>query len=137
MVDQFEELLTHTPPVERVRFARLLQPALTGPVRVVATLRPEFLAPLLLDPRLAAFPTRLYDLRPLRRPALRAVIEKSAELAGLAVADGLVDRLIDDTDTGEALPLLAFTLAQLAMESPAAAGCRIPGTTSSAVSKVP
>ena len=114
MVDQFEELLTQTAPADRARFAELLRSALTGPVRVVATLRPEFLDQLLVDPELAALPTRTYTLRPLRRETLRAVIEKPAQLAGIDVDDSLVDRLVDDTDSGEALPLLAFTLAQLA-----------------------
>ncbi len=114
VVDQFEELLTQTASTDRARFTELLRPALTGPVRVVATLRPEFLDQLLVDPELAALPTRTYTLRPLRREALRAVIEKPAQLAGIEVDDGLVDRLVDDTASGEALPLLAFTLAQLA-----------------------
>ncbi|MGH3837275.1 MAG: TIR domain-containing protein [Pseudonocardiaceae bacterium] len=114
VVDQFEELLTQTAPADRARFTELLRPALTGPVRVVATLRPEFLDQLLVDPDLAALPTRTYTLRPLRREALRAVIERPARLAGIDVDDALVARLVDDTDTGEALPLLAFTLAQLA-----------------------
>ena len=114
VVDQFEELFTQASPAARARFAELLRPALTGPVRIVATLRPEFLDPLLLDPDLAAIPARPYPLRPLRREALRAVIEQPAQLAGIEVDDGLVDRLVEDTDTGEALPLLAFTLAQLA-----------------------
>jgi len=43
VVDQFEELLTQTPPKQRAQFARLLHPALSAPVQVVATLRPEFL----------------------------------------------------------------------------------------------
>ncbi|HSL06708.1 MAG TPA: toll/interleukin-1 receptor domain-containing protein, partial [Pseudonocardiaceae bacterium] len=42
VVDQFEELLTQTPPGHRAHFAQLLHPALAGPVQVVATLRPEF-----------------------------------------------------------------------------------------------
>jgi len=112
-VDQFEELLTQAPPAARTRFAGLLRPALTGPVRVVATLRPEFLDPLLLDPDLGVLPTRPYPLRPLRREALWAVIEQPARLAGIEVDEGLIERLVEDTDTGEALPLLAFTLAQL------------------------
>ncbi|MGH4019303.1 MAG: TIR domain-containing protein [Pseudonocardiaceae bacterium] len=113
VVDQFEELLTQTTPADRARFAELLRPAMTGPVRVVATLRPEFLDALLLDPGLAALPTRTYTLRPLSREALRLVIDGPARLAGLDVDEHLVARLVDDTDTGEALPLLAFTLAQL------------------------
>jgi len=114
VVDQFEELLTQTNPEERARFARLLRPALTGPVQLVATLRPEFLDQLLLNPELAGLPTSTYTLRPLRREGLRTVIEKPAKLAGIELEAGLVDQLVDDTDGGEALPLLAFTLAELA-----------------------
>jgi WD40 repeat protein len=114
VVDQFEELLTQTAPIERARFAELLGPALDGPVQLVATLRSEFLDQLLADPGLATLPTQVYPLRPLRREALRSVIEKPARLAGIDVDDSLVDRLVNDTDSGEALPLLAFTLAQLA-----------------------
>jgi hypothetical protein len=114
VVDQFEELLTQTPPGQRARFAQLLRPALDGPVQVVATLRPEFLDQLLVDAELAVLPTRTDTLRPLRREALRAVIEGPAQLAGIAVAEDFVARLVADTDSGEALPLLAFTLAKLA-----------------------
>ncbi|MGH3831143.1 MAG: TIR domain-containing protein, partial [Pseudonocardiaceae bacterium] len=114
VVDQFEELLTQATPAARARFARLLLPALGGPVQVVATLRPEFLDPLLVDADLAVLPTRPYPLRPLRRDALPAVIQGPARLAGLGVDEDLVARLVGDTDSGEALPLLAFTLAQLA-----------------------
>jgi energy-coupling factor transporter ATP-binding protein EcfA2 len=114
VVDQFEELLTQTGPEDRARFADLLRPALTGPVRVVGTLRPEFLDQLLSDSALATLPTDIYPLRPLHRDALRGVIEKPAELAGIAVDEHLVAQLVEDTDSGNALPLLAFTLAQLA-----------------------
>jgi WD40 repeat protein len=114
VVDQWEELLTQTGPADRVRFAQLLRPALSGPVQVVATLRPEFLAQLLVDSDLAVLPTRTYILQPLHHEALRAVIEEPARVAGIDVADDLVARLVADTDSGEALPLLAFTLAQLA-----------------------
>ena len=114
VVDQFEELLTQAAPAERARFAGLLGPALAGPVQVVGTLRPEFLDQLLADPDLAGLPTRVHTLRPLRREALRAVIEGPARLAGIEVDEDLVARLVADTDSGEALPLLAYTLAQLA-----------------------
>ncbi|MGH3810845.1 MAG: TIR domain-containing protein [Pseudonocardiaceae bacterium] len=114
VVDQFEELLTQTAPGERARFAELLCPALAGPVQLIGTLRPEFLDQLLGDPHLAVLPTQVYPLRPLRREALRDVIEGPARLAGIGVDASLVVRLVEDTDSGEALPLLAFTLAQLA-----------------------
>ncbi len=114
VVDQFEELLTQAGPAQRAHFARLLHPALSGPVQVVATLRPEFLDQLLLDADLAVVPTHPFVLRPLHREALRVVIEGPARLAGIGVDEDLVARLVTDTDTGESLPLLAFTLAQLA-----------------------
>ena len=83
-------------------------------MQVVGTLRPEFLDQLLADPDLAGLPTRVHTVRPLRREALRAVIEGPARLAGIGVDEDLVARLVTDTDSGEALPLLAYTLAQLA-----------------------
>ena len=114
VIDQFEELLTQTPPEHLALFAALLRTALGGLVDVVATLRPEFLDRLLLDPDLGSLPVRTHVLRPLRRETLRTVVEGPARLAGIEVSDDLVARLVEDTDSGEALPLLAFTLARLA-----------------------
>ncbi|MGH3874897.1 MAG: TIR domain-containing protein, partial [Pseudonocardiaceae bacterium] len=114
VVDELEELLTQAAPGQRARFIELLRPALAGPVQLVATLRPEFLDQVLSDPDLATLPTRTFTLRPLRREALRTIIERPARLAGIDVDEHLVARLVDDTDSGEALPLLAFTLAVLA-----------------------
>ncbi|MGH3900456.1 MAG: TIR domain-containing protein [Pseudonocardiaceae bacterium] len=114
VVDQFEELLTQSEPLERARFAELLRPALGGPVQVVATLRPEFLDQLLNDSALAALTRTIYPLRPLHREVLHTVIQGPAKLAGITIDDELVARLVADTGSGEALPLLAFTLNQLA-----------------------
>lgn len=114
VVDQFEELVTRTAAGRRASFARVLAEAMAGPVSVVATLRPEFLAQVQSDPQLAEVPVRLVELRPLDRHALATVIEQPARLAGIGIEPGLVDRLVADTGTGEALPLLAFTLEQLA-----------------------
>jgi energy-coupling factor transporter ATP-binding protein EcfA2 len=113
VMDQFEEVLTQAPAAARSQFAQLLRSALGGPVQVVATLRPEFLDQLLGDAALEGLPTRLYPLRPLGRDALRAVIEGPCRLAGIRVDEELVARMVADTDSGDALPLLAFTLAQL------------------------
>ena len=114
VVDQFEELLTLTTPEVRERFADLLRTALTTPLQVVATLRADFLGPLLGNGELADLPARSFMLRPLARSALPGVIEGPARLAGIGVDDELVSRLVADTGAGDALPLLAFTLAQLA-----------------------
>ncbi|WP_167768744.1 TIR domain-containing protein [Nocardia sp. CS682] len=114
VIDQFEELLRRTAWRERAEFVDLLLPAIGGPVQVLATLRPEFLEPLGADVALSRIPTRTHPVLPLRNEALRAVIEGPARVAGLTIEDGLVEALLADTGTGDALPLLAFTLEQLA-----------------------
>ena len=116
VVDQFEELLTMSSAQERDHFGRLLRPALAGPAQVVGTLRPEFLGQLLATPELSDLAADTFALRPLRQDALSAVIEEPARVAGITVDPELVERLVKDTDTGEALPLLAFALAQLAVD---------------------
>jgi WD40 repeat protein len=114
VVDQFEELLTLAPSSTRAQFVGLLREALAGSVQVVGTIRPEFLGQILASPQLEDLPTRTFPLRPLRREALATVIEGPARLADIGVDPELVGRLVQDTGGGEALPLLAFTLAQLA-----------------------
>lgn len=114
VIDQFEELLTQTEPAERAEFVATLEPALGGPVQVLATLRPEFLDPLSKDVDLSKLARRIHEVRPLESEALREVIEEPAKVAGLKFEDGLVTELVTDTGSGDALPLLAFTLEQLA-----------------------
>lgn len=107
VVDQFEEV-----DPRAGRFSDVLRSTADSPVRVVATLRSEFIDDLLQDLDVAvADPV---PVRPLGRAALRQVIEEPARAAGIAVSEELIARLIDDTGDGEALPLLAFTLAELA-----------------------
>jgi energy-coupling factor transporter ATP-binding protein EcfA2 len=114
-IDQAEELFTRTPPSARHRFAQLLGEAVAGPVQVLAALRSEFLADRhLLYPQLAGVRMETYLLDPLDREMLRDVIEQPARVARLRLEDGLAATLVADTGSGEALPLLAFTLRQLA-----------------------
>jgi conflict system STAND superfamily ATPase len=115
VIDQFEELLTRSAAAERARLAKLLQPAILGPVQVVATIRSEFLDTLLADPDLAQLPIDTVTLRPLDTAILPRVIEGPARLAGPKVDPELVARMVADTTSGDALPLLAFTLEQLAV----------------------
>ena len=69
---------------------------------------------MLVSPALAGLATRTFTLRPLTRAALSVVIDGPARLVGIEVEQELVARLVADTEGGEALPLLAYTLAQLA-----------------------
>ena len=113
-IDQAEELFTRTTPAARQRFAQLLRDAVAGPVRVVAAMRSEFLDDLRDLSALAGVPIEAYMLGPLNREMLRDVIEYPARVARLHLENDLAAQLVADTDSGEALPLLAFTLRQLA-----------------------
>ncbi|MGH3935713.1 MAG: TIR domain-containing protein, partial [Pseudonocardiaceae bacterium] len=119
MIDQAEELFTRTTPAAVARFAQLLRDAVAGPVQVVAAMRSEFLDDLRRLPELAGMPIEAYVLAPLDREMLRDVIEGPAKVARLRLDGGLAAALVADTGSGEALPLLAFTLRQLTDDLPA------------------
>jgi WD40 repeat protein/energy-coupling factor transporter ATP-binding protein EcfA2 len=114
VIDQAEELLTLTGARERAAFLRLLHDALEQDpsLWVMATLRSEFLTGFLQ----AGFTDLFHQpvvIGTLDRIALVEVIEKPAAQAGLQFAPGLVQRIVDDTGGGDALPLLAYTLQTL------------------------
>ncbi len=77
-------------------------------------MRSEFLDDLGDLPALAKVPIEAHVLAPLDREMLRDVIEGPAKVARLRLENGLAAALVADTASGEALPLLAFTLRQLA-----------------------
>ena len=119
LLDQAEELFTRTTPAGRQQFVELLRDAIAGPVQVVAAIRSEFLDDLRALPGLAGTRIETYVLAPLDREMLRDVIKQPAKVARLRLDDGLAAALVADTGSGEALPLLAFTLHQLADGLPA------------------
>jgi WD40 repeat protein/energy-coupling factor transporter ATP-binding protein EcfA2 len=118
VIDQCEEILTRSSATGRAQLAEMLRPAVAGPVQVVMTIRSEFLDSWLVDPHLAQLPLHSVPLRPLDTAILPLVIEGPARLAGLGVDPELVSRMVADTASGDALPLLAFTLEQLALDLP-------------------
>ncbi|MBV9143072.1 MAG: TIR domain-containing protein [Pseudonocardiales bacterium] len=119
VVDQAEELVTRTTPTAQQQFTQLLREAVAGAVRVVVAMRSEFLDDLRNLPTLAGVPIEASVLAPLEREALREVVEQPAQVARLRLDPGLATRLVADTGGGEALPLLAFILHQLAEGLPA------------------
>ncbi len=82
-------------------------------------MRSEFLDDLCKLLALTGRRIEAHVLAPLDRETLRDVIEQPAKVARLRLDDGLAVALVADTDSGEALPLLAFTLRQLADGLPA------------------
>src|SRR5262249_60547923 len=78
VVDQAEELLTRTPEVLRRRFATLLLEATGGPVRVVATVRSEFLDPLAALAAETGLPVGSFVLPPMAREMMPVVLTRPA-----------------------------------------------------------
>jgi WD40 repeat protein len=116
VVDQAEELRTRCTEVDRTRFMALLRGALGpgSPLWVVATLRAEFIGPFASEEPTAALVAEPMVVGPLGRGRLPTVIERPGVRAGVEFEPGLVDRMVLETEGGDALPLLAYTLQQLA-----------------------
>jgi energy-coupling factor transporter ATP-binding protein EcfA2 len=115
VIDQAEELLTRTGAGEQQAFLQLLGGALheDSPVWAVATVRSEFLS---RAPDRAGLAEAVDDplvIEPLSRSRLAEVIARPAQRAGLDFAPGLVERMVEDTAGGDALPLLGYTLHEL------------------------
>jgi formylglycine-generating enzyme required for sulfatase activity len=117
-LDQLEELDTLADRHEAERTAALLASLAerTPGVRILATARGDYLAPLAALPGLGPLIERsLCIIRPLQAEAIRDVIVAPARAHGVRFeSDALVERLVTAaTRTGSALPLLQFALAQL------------------------
>ena len=121
-IDQVEELLEihvdHDQSTPRQQFIRCLRDvgeskALAGRVVVIGTLRSDFLD-IFQDARhFLNVRSRKQILTSLTHTNFREVIERPAKMAGVDLEDKLVEAMIADTATGDALPLLAFTLREL------------------------
>ena len=122
-IDQFEELLgrgderEEAKPTEADDFLSILAELLKlegSRVLILATLRSDFLGSLQLHPsRLNSLVGDPILLGPMDVDGFRQVIEGPARRVGLRLETGLSDRLVRDTPSGDALPLLAFTLREL------------------------
>jgi len=115
VIDQAEELVTRSGPRTQEQFLALLRGALRddSPMWTIATLRAEFLSS---APDRAGLAEAIDDpllIEPLSRARLPEIIQRPAQRAGLDFAPGLVQRMVEDTTGGDALPLLAWTLQQL------------------------
>ncbi|MFF8563656.1 trypsin-like peptidase domain-containing protein [Streptomyces albidoflavus] len=113
VVDQFEELLSLGPAVVD-DFADLLTgDALPDSVRVLMTLRADFLEPVLAHPRLGpAAGEHLYALAPPDPARLREMVTAPVDaVPGVSYEPQLAERIIADTGPGPGeLPLLGLTL---------------------------
>ena len=116
VVDQFEELLGHPDDHPGSRFLALLRAAAEGPhapVLVLGTMRSDFLGLFQKSPALLDLRYESLSLGPMAPEDVVQAVEKPAELAAVDLESGLVRAMVDDAETDDALPLLAFTLREL------------------------
>ena len=115
LVDQMEELFTQTEDAqEGEAFLNALCAAgddATGPVRVMLTLRDDFLGHLAHATPVAG--TILQDVVVLKRPSpdsLAEVLLKPLEMVGFSYEEpSMVDSMLESVERGGGLPLLQFT----------------------------
>ena len=114
VIDQFEELLGREQSGAEVgQFLALLRASLDNNLSglsILCTMRSDFLGAFQHHPALQGVDFESLSLGPMRLDGIRRVIERPARLAAIEIEDGLVDRLLADTETPDALPLLSFTL---------------------------
>ncbi|MFH9355134.1 trypsin-like peptidase domain-containing protein [Kitasatospora sp. NPDC017646] len=113
VVDQFEELLARGPAAVDEFATVLFTDALPNTVRVLTTLRADFLEAALAHPRLGpVISRRVYALGPMSREQLHEVVTAPVDaIAGVRYAPNLAERLLEDTGSEPgALPLLGFAL---------------------------
>ncbi|MEU5365662.1 trypsin-like peptidase domain-containing protein [Streptomyces sp. NPDC005925] len=117
VIDQFEELLAHEAEAVDELAGILFDESLPETVRVLTTLRADFLGAVLAHPRFGhAFDGRqVYALGPMHTDQLREVVTLPVDaVPGVRYEPHLVDRILADTGAAPgALPLLSFALDQL------------------------
>jgi WD40 repeat protein len=115
-IDQFEELLSRPPEHSSTMFIAFLHTLLSSAqesVIVLATMRSDFLDVLQRTRPIGSLEAERIVLSPLSIEGLTQAIEQPAELAGIDLGRGLVQAILNEANTGDALPLVAFTLRQL------------------------
>ncbi|MFQ3556669.1 WD40 repeat domain-containing protein [Streptomyces gramineus] len=114
VIDQFEELVTLAGEREQAQFLEALHACLRQEpaVRVLATCRVDLLGRLLATDH-AQFLQHPVVIGTLSRAQLAQVVERPGALVGISFAPGLVETVVDDTGTDDALPLLAYLLQEL------------------------
>ncbi|KPI25794.1 WD-40 repeat-containing protein [Actinobacteria bacterium OV320] len=114
VVDQFEEVVTLAGERERAQFLEALRICVEQDpaVRVLATLRVDLLGRL-LGTRHAELLQHPVAIGTLGRAQLAEVVERPGALVDLRFEPGVVDAIVSETGTDDALPLLAYLLQEL------------------------
>lgn len=114
VVDQLEEIVSLAGEHERTLFLEAVREALARDPRlsVLSTVRIDFLREL-LDTGQADLFQNPVAIGAIARPQLALVVESPGALVGMAFAPGVVEVIVEDVGTSDALPLLAYLLQEL------------------------
>ncbi|MGW2043809.1 nSTAND1 domain-containing NTPase [Streptomyces sp. NPDC001858] len=114
VVDQFEEVVTLAGERERAQFLEALRTCVDQDpaVRVLVTLRVDLLGRLLGTGQ-ADLLQHPIAIGTLGRAQLVEAVERPGALVGLRFESGVVDSIVSETGTDDALPLLAYLLQEL------------------------
>ncbi len=118
VIDQFEELFTLSDPTERDLFLTAVANVLAdhgAPVKVVLTLRADFLASALTDATAGPLiRDRSVMVGPLSDDELHQVVVRPAEVAGVAVEPALAVAIVADAARSPgSLPMVQFALTEV------------------------
>jgi hypothetical protein len=115
VIDQMEELLNFggQQTAEFLKTLRQILDAHHGALLVLATVRSDFLGAVQNHPELTGLPFETIPLGPMPPTHFSQVIEKPGARVALSFEDGLIVRMVHETNSEHALPLLAFTLRAL------------------------
>ena len=116
MIDQCEELLAVGANEDGDRFLTFLRAVLDredNRLMVLVTLRSDFLGSFQDHPAMRGLRVETFPVPQMEVDDFASVIEGPARIAGLELGPGLVQAMIGDTKTSDALPLLAFSLREL------------------------
>jgi len=113
-IDQCEELFTRAAPDRRDAFLDLLSQLLSPgmPFTVIATIRSDQLGELQKAENLKA-DWESYLVRPIAIERMGEIIRGPARIAGLKIEQELIERIVRDANTSDALPLVAFAIRRL------------------------
>jgi AAA ATPase domain/TIR domain len=114
-IDQAEQLLTSADASSRDFLCLLAELSRLGDRRlmVLATLRSDFLSLFQTSRDLEGLVYETLPVAPMQQRVLPLIIEAPAKQGGIRIEPGLVQLMVQDSVSGEALPLLAFTLRQM------------------------
>ncbi|WEH42029.1 AAA family ATPase [Streptomyces sp. AM 2-1-1] len=114
VIDQYEEVLTLAGEREHIQFLDLLHACLDqdSALHVLVTVRVDFLGRILTTGHADLFQHPI-ALGALARNQFAQVVERPGALVGLSFAPGVVDSIVEEAATDDALPLLAYLLQEL------------------------